>query len=389
MIERNQEPGFAPLEDVAKGATGNIPEKTVITVIHKGEAVADDMPVFTGLVEALRTVATTPSVNRGMTIASFPSTDVDMVGGTPGAGSPSGYSYTTAGVERPGGVTETYAAIQLAEQMRLRPGGPLIPVPAPGAVASHETRHMAVIGGKEEAVFQSKDVMLPVHRAILSMMEKMANALSDPSKELPDEVRASMEAVVIDFFENLPPMAIQEAALTGSEKELNKWIAEYIANGLAQMSGYKTGGGRPISHGETGVFSEETIDFLGQMFGPRSGQGPAPYSYEARPGAEKFSVETPENMRAAVEEFGGLTRRIMLDAQGNLQVSTEAPKDGFAVGGEQLKNATSGFLNFKKSEVSTPESLAEGLAALLKENEQEIKAKILSGTDVWLGMFNQ
>jgi len=389
MIEKNQEPGFAPLEDVAKGATGNIPEKTVITVIHKGEAVADDMPVFTGLVEALRTIATTPSVNRGMTIASFPSTDVDMVGGTPGAGSPSGYSYTTSGVERPGGVTETYAAIQLAEQMRLRPGGPLIPVPAPGAVASHETRHMAVIGGKEEAVFQDEDVMLPVHRAILSIMERMAKAISDPSKELPDEVRAKMEAVVIDFFENLPPMAIQEAALTGSEKELNRWIAEYIANGLAQMSGYKTGGGRPISHGETGVFSEETIDFLGQMFGPRSGQGQAPYSYEARPGAEKFSVETPENMRAAVEEFGGLTRRIMLDAQGNLQVSTEAPKDGFAVGGEQLKNATSGFLNFKKSDVETPESLAAGLAALLKENEQEIKAKILRGTDVWLGMFNQ
>ena len=388
-IDKEQTPGFAPLEDVAKGATGAIPDKTTITVIHKGDSVADDLPVFTGLVEALRTVATTPSVNRGMTIASYPSTDVDMPGGTRGAGSPSGYSYTTAGVERPGGVAETYSAIQLAEQMRLRPGGPLIPVPNPGAVASHETRHMAVIGGREEAIFQDKDVMLPVHRAILSMMEKMANAISDPSKQIPDEIRANMEAVVIDFFENIPPMAIQQAAMTGSEEELNRWIAEYIANGLAQMSGYKSGGGRPISHGDTGVFSEETIDFLGQMFGPRGPSGQGSYSYEARPGAESFGLETPESMQKAVEEFGGLTRKIILDAQGNLRISTEAPKDGFAVGGEQLKNPASGFLNFKKSDVTAPADLAEGLTALLMENEQEIKAKILKGTDVWLGMFNQ
>ena len=389
IIDKEQTPGFAPLEDVASGATGKIPDKTTIAVIHKGDSVADDLPVFTGLVEALRTIATTPSVNRGMTIASYPSTDVDMPGGTPGKGSPSGYSYTTAGVERPGGVTETYSAIQLAEQMRLRPGGPLIPVPNPGAVASHETRHMAVIGGREEAIFQDKDVMLPVHRAILMMMEKMASAISDPSKQIPDEIRSKMEAVVIDFFENIPPMAIQEAALTGSEEELNRWIAEYIANGLAQMSGYKSGAGRPISHGETGVFSDETIDFLGQMFGPRGPSTQGSYSYEPQPGKESFSLETPESMQKAVEEFGGLTRKIILDAQGNLRISTEAPKDGFAVGGEQLKNPTSGFLNFKKSDVTAPADLAAALTALLMENEQEIKAKILKGTDVWLGMFNQ
>jgi hypothetical protein len=212
-MERGQIAGKFPIEQAVPGASGDIPDKTVITVIHKGESVADDQAVLTGLIERLKMLDTTPSTNRGVTIASYPDAETQ---GTPG------YSHVSAGVERPGGIAETYGVIQLAEQMRLK-GGPLIPVPGAGAVAAHETAHMQVIGGSRESVFAGPGDMEPIHEAILNLMISFKSSLEDTSSVLAPVIQQKMTALVEDFFGNIPPAVLS----SGNVDEMNKYVGEY------------------------------------------------------------------------------------------------------------------------------------------------------------------
>jgi tape measure domain-containing protein len=389
-LEVAQEPGFAPLEDVAKGATGRIPEKTIITVIHRGDTVLDDPAVATGLTEALKSLKTIPTVNRGVTIASYPSTDVRIPGEDPRKPTPPGYSGITAGVNRGGGVVETFAMIQLAEQMRLRPSGPLVPVPGAGAVASHETKHMAVIGGNKDSVFQDPDVMLPVHRAIFTMVQRMAKELANPSGNVTDELRQRMEEVVRDFFENLPPAAVQDAMITGSEAKLNMYVSEFLANAMAQMEGYKSGAGRSISHGGTGEFSGSTLEFLKQMFGPRKPPAGGNYGFSGSPSEDPaFIEETLGNLFDTYQKEGGFTRRVVR-SEGGFKIAAEEPESGYTVGGAQLANPESGLLNFRKSDVlSSTGSLGEALNILFEENRGKFEEMMLKGAAVWIGVFTQ
>jgi tape measure domain-containing protein len=380
-IERGQIAGKFPIEQAVPGASGDIPDKTIITVIHKGENVADDPAVLTGLIERLKMLDTTPSTNRGVTISSYP--DTDMTNGAPG------YSHISAGVERPGGIAETYGAIQLAEQMRIPfKGGPMVPVPGAGAVAAHESAHMQVIGGSEASLFAKGGDMEPIHEAILNLMISFKETLDDTSAQLTPVIQQRMTALVEDFFGNIPP-----AVLSGGDvDQMNKYIGEYIANALAQQSGYTSGAGRGIAVGGRETFNDSTLGFLKSMLGGSYPPQPNTYAFggptEATGGA-RFNEESAATMRSVVEEFGGLTRKIVMDEAGSLKISQQEPISGYTVGGEQLENPKSGFLNYRKSEVSDEAGLTAALNAMLKENEAEIKAKIMAGVDVWLGMFNQ
>ena len=385
--EISQQPGTSPLGRIAPGSTGEIPAKTIITVIHKGETVADDKAVLTGLTEAVKSIAQIPTVNRGVTIASFPSTDVSVPGMD--RDTPPGYSGVTAGVRRPDQTVETYGAIHLAEKMRLRDNGPLVPVPGRASVASHESGHMGIIGGNAESIFQDKDVMLPVHRAIMKAILMMAKEIQEPSGNVSEEMRTKMVSVVSDFFENIKPGALDEAVITGSEEALNLYVGEFIANAAAQMSGNYGGAGRPISFGRSGQFSGETLEFLKQMLGP-SGPTPATkYGFDTGRGREpRFAEETPESLFDTYRKEGGLTRRIVRSGDG-LGVSSEEPERGYTVGGAQLENEQSGLLNFAKSDISGKASLAAALTALFEENKDKILEMMMDGTAVWIGMFTQ
>lgn len=385
--EISQQPGTSPLGRIAPGSTGEIPSKTIITVIHKGETVADDKAVLTGLTEAIKSIAQIPTVNRGVTIASFPSTDVPVPG--MGRDTPPGYSGVTAGVRRPDQTVETYGAIHLAEKMRLRDNGPLVPVPGRASVASHESGHMGIIGGNAESIFQDKDVMLPVHRAIMKAILMMAKEIQEPSGNVSEEMRAKMVSVVSDFFENIKPGALDEAVITGSEEALNLYVGEFIANAAAQMSGHYGGAGRSISFGQSGQFSGETLEFLKQMLGPSGPPSTTQYGFDTGRGGEpRFAEETSGSLFDAYQKNGGLTRRIVRRGDG-LGVSSEEPNRGFTVGGAQLENEQSGLLNFAKSDISGKENLAAALTALFEENKDKILQMMMDGTAVWIGMFTQ
>ena len=359
-IDKDQNPQKAELTRRMKLST-EIPPKTTITVVHKTENLKDDPAAMSAVGELLKLLQTIPTANRGLTVSTTSST-AETPNNVPG------FSMITRGFQSPvqGAPYETYGSIQVAE--REKSG---IPMPGFSTIASHEAGHMAVIGGSRGSVGMEQQIE-PVHSAIGAMIDAFASALEDTSQKLDPEVARKMSEIVNDFFGNM-------GRSTGNVTEdLNREVAEYIANVLAQMSGHTQGGGRSIAP-RTGTYTRSSEELMQAMFS--TGQ---------QPGITSSTGSMPMSMEKLYSDFSsspGLTRRLRLGDEGKVQITDEEPSDGYTVGGAQLENPKSGLLNFKASDIASSGDFRAALDIMLRENESEIRKKILDGVDVWIGMY--
>lgn len=359
-IDKDQNPQRAEITRRMKLST-EIPPKTTITVVHKTENLKDDPAAMSAVGELLKLLQTIPTANRGLTVSTTSST-AETPNNAPG------FSMITRGFQSPvqGAPYETYGSIQVAE--REKSG---IPMPGFSTIASHEAGHMAVIGGSRGSVGMEQQIE-PVHSAIGAMIDAFESALEDTSQKLDPEVARKMSEIVNDFFGNM-------GRSTGNVTEdLNREVAEYIANVLAQMSGHTQGGGRSIAP-RTGTYTRSSEELMQAMFS--TGQ---------QPGITSSTGSMPMSMEKLYSDFSsspGLTRRLRLGDEGKVQITDEEPSDGYTVGGAQLENPKSGLLNFRASDISSSGDFRAALDIVLRENESEIRKKILDGVDVWIGMY--
>jgi tape measure domain-containing protein len=378
-----------------RGDLPPLPDKAIVTVVHKGDEVSADSAAFAAANELLALLAKIPTVNRGISVTTVDSTD-DTYQNAPG------YSHVTRGVEQPDGGYQTYASLQVAEKMRTKKDGELVPMMGFGAIASHEGGHMAAIGGRG-SVGLSRDIE-PIHEAIYDYMMKIQETLENSGNNLPSEVSAKLRRILSDYVMNVPAIS-EDAPYEQWIAHINKFTGEYLANVMAQLNGHTQGHHRGVAP-RTGTFTQETLDVVAEKFGGLSAPGreaylesdarrssigsvrggiSRTYGYGEEAEAPREAMKTEEILAAVTD---GLTRKLAIDKQGQIIVENVEPEEGYLVGGTQ-QEAGGVDQNVPKTSVATTKGLGEALNKFIKDNEAQIRARIMAGVDTWIGMWDQ